>query len=104
MTTILEWNPIFPQAVSYDVIRGNLSELSDDGVAVHLGAVTCLENDSLDTTTGEGTEPLNPDTDLPFPGDGFFYLLRFHDGTSDRTYGFVDQCARERVVDVGDCP
>ena len=70
---------------------------------MHLGTVVCLENDSLDTTTGAGTEPSNPDTDLPEPGESFSYLVRFHDGAMDRTYGYFNDCARERSVDIGDC-
>ena len=101
-STILGWMAI-PQAVSYDVIRGDLSELLLDGAAVHLGGVICLEDNSLDTTTGLGTEPPNPDTDVPLVGQGFFYLVRFNDGTGNRTYGFFTDCTLQRIVDAGDC-
>jgi len=101
--TILEWTPV-PGAASYDVIRGELAGLLADPAAVHLGVVACLENDSLDTTTGAGTEPENPDTDVPLSGEGFFYLLRHHDGAQDSSYGFFVDCFRERVADTGDCP
>jgi hypothetical protein len=65
------------------VIRGDLAALHDDGTRVGLGDVTCIENDSLDGTTGPGTEPANPDSALPLPGDAFFYLVRIHDGVSN---------------------
>lgn len=103
ISTFLDWTAV-PGAVSYDVIRGALGGFLDDGTAVRLGTVICLENDSLDTTTAAGTEGSNPDTQTPPLGGGFFYLLRFNDGVANRTYGFPVLCARERVADSGDCP
>jgi hypothetical protein len=104
--TIVSWAPpaLVPPPASYDVIRGFVGALYDDGATVHLGGVTCLENDSLDTTTAAGTEPARPDTGLPAPGRAFFYLVRFRDAQGNRTYGFRDRCAAERKVDSGDCP
>jgi hypothetical protein len=101
--TLLEWTAI-GAATSYDVIRGTLALLLQDEAEIHLGAVTCLENDSLDGTTGAGTEPANPDTEAPPPGQGFFYVVRHHGASQESTYGFSSDCSRERVVDAGDCP
>jgi len=103
VNTTVDWTAI-PQAASYDVVRGDLHALWTDGGVVHLGDVICLEDDSLDTTTGAGAEPANPDTEVPAPGTGFFYLIRFHDGVNNRTYGYFRDCVRERIVDGGDCP
>ena len=100
--TFLSWNPI-AGASRYDVIRGMVSSVFDDGVSIHLGTVVCLENDSLDTTTGPGIEPAHPDAELPPPGKAFFYLVRHFD-EAHNTYGFLPQCVRERIADAGDCP
>jgi hypothetical protein len=101
--TTLDWTAV-QGAITYDVIRGDVGGLRDNGTAVSLGVVTCIENDSLDTTTGSGTEAANPDSGIPPPGRAFFYLVRFDDGTGDSTYGFPARCARERIPDSGDCP
>ncbi len=102
-STLLTWTPIVG-AVSYDVIRGDLSALFADGAGIHLGDVFCLEDDSTDTSTGAGTEPSNPDTGLPLPGEGFFYLVRFDDGIGNQPYGYFADCAAQRIVDSSDCP
>lgn len=101
--TILAWNAI-PGAASYDVIRFSPAGLYQDANTVHLGNVTCWEDDSMDATTGAGTEPANPDTDALAPGQAFFYLVRGRYGGSNSTYGFTGACARERVADAFDCP
>jgi len=100
--TFLSWNAI-AGASSYDVIRGEVASIFDDGASIRLGSVVCLENGSFDTTTGPGTEPANPDVAQPLPGEAFFYLVRHFDGTN-HTYGFLPQCLRERLADAGDCP
>ncbi len=102
VNTIVVWSAV-SGATGYDVIRGNLSELSVDATTVHLGTVLCLENDSLDTTTGTGSEPTNPDIQSPAPGEGFYYVVRFNDGIQNRTYGYLKDCVRERIVDASDC-
>ena len=88
---------------SHDVIRGRLDMVSIEAAFVNLGAVTCLENNSLDTTTAAGTESSNPDTAVPLLNRAFFYLVRPSVGSQFGTYGFTPQCAQERVVDAGDC-
>jgi DNA-binding beta-propeller fold protein YncE len=100
--TVLQWR-IVPEAAGYDVVRGNLSELTFDGTSVHLGNLKCIEDDSLDTTTGLGTEVSHADTETPPLGEGFFYLIRPNGGTHAGTYGLADTCSRPRVVDAGDC-
>ncbi len=103
VATILTWDAV-PGAVTYDAIRGRLGGMSQDAVTIHLGQVVCVENDSLDTTTGEGSEPAHPDTESPALGTGFFYLVRFNDGFINGGYGFSQGCERQRVADGGDCP
>ena len=98
-----EWNGI-PGAMSYDLIRGDLSSLLDDGGAVRLGDVICVADDSVDTTTGPGTERSNPDLATPLSRQTFIYLVRFRDAMSARTYGFSFDGGKERIVDSGDCP
>ncbi|MGH9866577.1 MAG: cohesin domain-containing protein [Candidatus Polarisedimenticolia bacterium] len=98
--TVLSWVPI-GGGQPYAVIRGMVDQLSADGLAVHLGFVTCLEI-SGDTTTGAGAEPANPDTAVPPLNRAFFYQVRTQ--TAGSTYGFADNCTMERVVDGGDCP
>ncbi len=104
VNTLMNWG-VAPGGVSYDVIKGDVRQLFDDlGGFIHLGTVACFEDDSLDTTTGAGTEPNNPDTAVPLVGEAFFYLIRHHDGLQNRTYGFTRACGQERIVDAGDCP
>ncbi len=100
---LFEWDPI-PGAVSYDVIRADRGALFDDGAALHLGDVFCLEDDSMDTTTAAGTEPPSVETELPPLGGAFLYYFRLFDGVRNSTYGFTDLCAREKIADSGDCP
>jgi len=61
----------------YDVIRGDLSQISADPFTIHLGPTICLENDSPDASTS-GYE----DTEDPLPGQVFFYLHRGSQGLS----------------------
>ena len=103
LNTILHWSAT-PGALSYDVIRGDVHQIFDDGVSIRLGNVVCLEDDSLDTTTGAGTESANPDMEIPLENEAFFYLVRKHDGLVNSTFGFLSACVRERLVDTGDCP
>jgi N,N-dimethylformamidase beta subunit-like, C-terminal/Domain of unknown function (DUF4082)/Bacterial Ig domain len=106
INTILHWSApsSTPAPVTYDVVRGFLGALSKDSVTIHLGPVACLENNSHDTTTAAGIDPPHPDYGIPGLGQGYFYLVRFHDGIANRSYGFGGQCQLERKVTSGDCP
>jgi hypothetical protein len=81
--TVLDWGQVFgaPDAV-YDVVRGDLATLSEGPGGIDLGALTCIESDSVDTTTAG-----DADTDTPSVGAGFFYLVRFELGFSVGGYG-----------------
>jgi len=95
--TKVTWPAVFG-AESYDVVRGNLSELRINGSNVELGRVTCIESGSIDTTT-LGHE----DTAVPAPGQVFFYAVQFYDGVAKSSYGSVS-AGRAAVVTGGNCP
>jgi hypothetical protein len=67
--TVLRWG-LVPGAV-YDVIRGNLNQITAGVGTNNLGAVTCLANDLPDTDTSA-----IPDPAVPVVGQGFFYAIR----------------------------
>jgi hypothetical protein len=96
-STTITW-PLVQGAVSYDVIRGDLAALRIQGSNINLGLVTCIERDSIDSSTVG-----NADTAMPAPGQVFFYAVQFFDGISDSSYG-SESADRARVVSGGDCP
>lgn len=101
--SLFSWDAA-PGAVSYDLIRGSLGSLHDNGSAVQLGTVVCVEDDSSDTTTAAGAEAASPDASVPAAGAAYFYLVRYHDGVSNRSYGFSHKAGHERQAGPGDCP
>jgi hypothetical protein len=68
-------------AVSYDVVRGDLSALHDTGDEIDLGTVVCIEANSSDGNT-QGFE----DAEIPAPGEVFFYVVEYDD-TETSYYG-----------------
>ncbi len=82
--------------MSYDVIRGQLGQIVETQVVIDLGTVVCIENDSPDAST-LGWE----DAALPNPGEAFFYLVEYDDGTSS-TYG-TESADKPRAPGPGDC-
>jgi hypothetical protein len=66
------WTHTASVGVTFDVLRGLVTNLSEAGGTVALGATSCLENDSPDATTN----PANLDTTLPPAGNAWFYLVR----------------------------
>jgi penicillin amidase len=95
--TRLDWGYVVG-ALHYDVVRGDLAALRIDGSDVDLGAVTCIERNSVDANTSG-----NEDTDVPAPGQAFFYAVQFFDGVQDSSYG-SESVGRARVVSGGGCP
>lgn len=95
--TWIEWTPI-PCAEAYDLIRGELPGLWENGSTVTLGPVSCRADDLLNTNTfGER------DTDLPGTGRVFFYLARAYGPLiGQTTYGFSSS-GSERAPSAGDC-
>ncbi len=93
--TLASWTEV-PGAVSYDVIRGQLGQIVETQVVIDLGTVVCIENDSLDAST-LGWE----DAALPNPGEAFFYLVEYYDGTYS-SYG-TESADKQRAPGSGDC-
>ena len=76
--TVVSWT-VEPQPVRYDVICGDVASLQPGGGnTVDLGAVYCVENDSVDNKTVGDEDP-----DEPASGQAFFYLHRGSQGVND---------------------
>lgn len=98
--TIVTWD-VEPGPVAYDVIRGDVASLSKRGDGtVDLGAVVCVENDSVDASTADA-----PDLVAPAPGQTFFYLHRGSPGPAagPGSYG-RSSTGGERSPSTGGCP
>ncbi len=93
--TVVDWNSV-AGALYYDVIRGRLSDIREGASEIKLGGVTCVEAGSLDTSN-TGME----DSELPKPGEIFFYLVQFSDGWTS-SYG-EPSAGKPRVVGSGGC-
>ena len=78
--TTLEWGDV-EGALYYNVVRGDLSTITELGNSIDLGLVICIEAESLDTNT-VGWE----DTEDPAPGQTFFYIVEYFDGWNS-SYG-----------------
>ncbi len=94
-STTLIWSPV-DGAREYDVIRGDSANLRIDGSDIDLGQVTCVAQGITGTTTA-GYE----DTAVPEPGQVFFYVVQYNDGTQDSSYG-SESAGKARVVSPGD--
>ena len=95
--TRASWIDAGSTSISYNVIRGELSLLKEQDLAIDLDEVVCVESGSTDTTTA-GYE----DTLVPAPGEGFFYLVEYNDGAFLSSYGSVS-ASKPRLPKVGDC-
>jgi len=93
--TLVEWEPV-AGALYYNVIRGQVSNLRDTGVVYDLGPVRCVDAVTQSLTTA-GKE----DSQLPEPGEAFFYLAEYHDGWN-RSYG-TEEIARPHRPGQGSC-
>jgi len=96
--TLLSWDPD-PQSIRFDVLRGNIANLSRDATNVQLGAVACLEDDSPDNhTRGYG------DAVDPAPGETFFFLYRGSVGANAAAGSYGQGTGdKERLANSGDC-
>ena len=94
--TVVSWPPV-TNAQHFDVVRGDVASLMDDGTSIQLGAVTCIENQSLDGSTAG-----NEDQAMPAPGQAFFYAVQYYDGLDESSYG-TETADKPRVVSSGDC-
>jgi hypothetical protein len=93
--SVVSWGAVSGLA-TYDVIRGNLSAIAETSAVFNLGTVTCLEDNSADSST-VGHE----DSATPPPGEGFFYLVKYFDGTTG-SYG-TESASKPRAPGAGDC-
>ena len=82
----ISWAP-FPNATSYDVIRGELPSFACASDHVDLGAVTCVADNLPATSIG--------DID-PAPRRTFFYLVRPNVPLNKGTYGYSPEGGEER--------
>jgi hypothetical protein len=82
-TTVLDWDVVTgaPDAL-YDVARGDLANLGGAGGGVTLGPLTCIEENSIDTSTAG-----DADSAVPAVGEAFFYVVRFNLGFSTGEWG-----------------
>ena len=98
LATYFTWDPLLgASGVVYDLVRGDLDNLSGDANAVELGPLTCIENDSLDTSSDT-----HVDTQVPAPNAVFFYLVRFEAGPILGSWGSGSE-GGERAG-MGGCP
>lgn len=67
--SVFVWG-IVPGAL-YDVIRGRARSVTQGSASFDFGAVTCIANDLVETDTAN-----YPDSEVPPPGDAFFYAVR----------------------------
>lgn len=93
--TVVRWQPV-AGALFYNVIRGRMQNVRDTGAEYDLGPVTCLAAMSYNTTT-VGHE----DTEIPEPGEIFFYQAEYHDGWS-HAYG-TEKSAKPHKPGAGTC-
>ena len=91
----VSWSPV-EGAHHYSVIRGDMSNIVERDSQIELGPVVCVEAYSDDGTT-QGFE----DRDSPDPGQGFFYLVEYFDGT-ESSYG-TESALKPRIPGAGEC-
>ncbi len=94
--TQASWSPFF-EAFSYDLIRGDRSQITQTATQVSLGPVVCIENDSPNTDNVG-----NEDNVTPPLGATFFYLFRTQDPQVKGSYG-RSTLGKLRVAASGDC-
>ncbi|MCP3980603.1 MAG: hypothetical protein GY716_14975 [bacterium] len=89
-----------PDTTVYDVIRGDVAnlQLGPGGLAIDLGTVICIEDDSPDNTT-VGHE----DVAQPAPGQTFFYVFRGGLGPGDPGTWGEGSGGLDRVPGAGTC-
>jgi len=80
---LLDWEPV-PGAADavYDVVRGDVADLTRSAAGVVLGSLTCVEEDSANTATSADL-----DAAVPPSGTAWFYLVRFELGFSVGGWG-----------------
>jgi hypothetical protein len=77
----LYWNAV-PGASSYDVIQGDVRQVTQSNGTIRLGPVRVLATGQSGTGYGEG-----PDGAIPSPGSAFFYLVQYRDSQGASGWG-----------------
>jgi hypothetical protein len=97
-STEVIWGPV-EGAQHYDVVRGDLANLTVNGSNIDLGQVVCIDQATTNTTTVE-----YEDTVVPAPGHVFFYAVQYFDGVGNSSYG-SESAGKARVIQPGngDC-
>ena len=93
--TTLRWASV-PGALTYRVVRGDVSSLREAGDFIDLGTVSCIQPASAATNT-QGHE----DAETPPVGEAFFYVAAYNDG-GDSGYG-TESASKPSVVTGGEC-
>ncbi len=95
--SVVSWSPVL-NATGYDLVRGNVADISANWQRVDLGPVTCLADSTAATDTAA-----SPDAALPPPGQAFYYVFRDDASVSNPgSYG-TDSAGRSRTAGSGDC-
>jgi hypothetical protein len=93
---LLRWDPI-AGALNYNVVVADLGGVIETADRIDLGAVSCLEADSVDTDTSG-----NEDSVDPALGAARIYFVDYDDG---RRISYGTETARKpRIPASGDCP
>ena len=98
--TYFQWDPMLGASgtiYDYDLVRGDVANLSGNASEVDLGTLTCIENDSQDESSDA-----SPDTETPALNTAYFYLVRFQEGPVIGPWGFGS--GGEARVGTGGCP
>jgi len=75
------WNTVTGADV-YDVIQGDLSQVTQSNAEIHLGPVHVLASEQMGTSYSEGLSG-----GVPAPGSAFFYLVQQREGLSANGWG-----------------
>jgi hypothetical protein len=86
-----------PSSILDDGSRGNVGTLGQNGGG-NLGPTVCLPNYQSNYAF-----TLNTDSETPAPGEAYFYLFKFCNGTPNCSYGQTSS-GQERTVGKGGCP
>ena len=90
-TDTLSWNEDATN-LFFDVARGDVAALRETGASIDLGALTCIEEDSIDTASIT--------SETPASGAAFFYVVR--PNNLNGHYG-TGSSGKSRTPSSGDC-
>jgi len=93
--TLVTWSQV-PGAISYQLVKGVLSNVRETHDQISLGTLTCLQPRST-ATDNTGHE----DTEIPALGETYFYLVSYNDG-EESSYGSAT-VSKPRTATSGRC-